>query len=114
MRYHKVIGIDLGTTYSAVSVWDYEKKDIVVIQSAMGENTLPSVVGLDDDKKVIVGRPAQQRRLYDSKNTIIEVKRDMGVYSREPDPQTQDPGKPKTVPFRDRDYLPQSAHRCTL
>lgn len=107
MRYHKVIGIDLGTTYSAVSVWDYEKKEIVVIQSAVGENTLPSVVGLDDDKRVIVGRPAQQRRVFDPKNTIIEIKRDMGVYSREPDPKREYPGEPKKVPFRDRDYLPQ-------
>jgi molecular chaperone DnaK len=107
MRYHKVIGIDLGTTYSAVSVWDYEKKEIVVIQSAVGENTLPSVVGLDDDLKVVVGRPAQQRRLFDPKNTIIEIKREMGVYSREPDPQRQDSGEPRRVRFRDRDYLPQ-------
>jgi molecular chaperone DnaK len=103
MRYHKVIGIDLGTTYSAVSVWDYDKKEVVVIQSAVGENTLPSVVGLDDEKKVVVGRPAQQRRLFDPKNTIIEVKREMGVYL---DPSRQD-GVPKRIRFRDREYLPQ-------
>ncbi len=107
MRYHKVVGIDLGTTYSAVSVWDYDKKEIVVIQSAVGENTLPSVVGLDDENKVVVGRPAQQRRLFDPRNTIIEVKRDMGVYARKPDPQRQDAGEPKRVRFRDREYLPQ-------
>ena len=78
MRYHKVIGIDLGTTYSAVSVWDYDKKEVVVISSAVGENTLPSVVSVDDEGKVIVGRPAQRRRVFDPKNTIIEVKREMG------------------------------------
>lgn len=114
MRYHKVVGIDLGTTYSAVSVWDYEKKEIVVIQSAVGENTLPSVVGLDDDKKVVVGRPAQQRRLFDPKNTIIEVKREMGVFEGTPDPQRQDQAKPKRVRFRDRDYLPQEVSAFIL
>ena len=59
MRYHKVIGIDLGTTYSAVSVWDYDRREVVVVPTAIGEVTLPSVVGLDDDKQVVVGRPAQ-------------------------------------------------------
>jgi molecular chaperone DnaK len=107
MRYHKVVGIDLGTTYSAVSVWDYEKKEVVVIPTAVGENTLPSVVGLDDEKQVIVGRPAQQRRVLDPKNTVIEVKREMGVFEGTPNPQQQDQAKPKRVRFRDHDYLPQ-------
>ena len=107
MRYHKVIGIDLGTTYSAVSVWDYDKKEVVVISSAVGENTLPSVVSVDDEGKVIVGRPAQRRRVFDPKNTIIEVKREMGEFASPPDPSRNDPGIPKRVRFRDRDYLPQ-------
>jgi len=107
MRYHRVIGIDLGTTFSAVSVWDYDRKEIAVIPTAIGEVTLPSVVGLDDEKKVVVGRPAQQRRLFDPLNTIIEIKREMGVYEREPDLARNVPGVPKRVRFRDRDYLPQ-------
>ncbi len=106
MRYHKVVGIDLGTTYSAVSVWDYEKKEVVVIPTAVGTNTLPSVVGLDENNQVIVGAPAQRQRLLDPKNTIIEIKRDMGKYVREP--SAQDPkGEPLTIPFRGRSYLPQ-------
>src|SRR5271157_631176 len=107
MRYHKVLGIDLGTTYSAVSVWDWDKKEVVVIPSAMGETTLPSVVGLDEDKMVIVGKPAQQRRVYDPDNTIIEVKRDMGVFIPRPGAALDDPGTPKRVTFRGRPYLPQ-------
>lgn len=109
MRYHKVVGIDLGTTFSAVSVWDYDRKEIVVIQSAIGEATLPSIVGVAEDpnKTVVVGRPAQRRRLYDPLNTIIEIKREMGVYERPPDPSRNDPGVPERVRFRDRDYLPQ-------
>src|SRR5215472_2620060 len=107
MKYHRVVGIDLGTTYSAVSVWDHDKKEIVVIYSAVGENTLPSVVGLDEDKRVIVGRPAQQRRVFDPQNTIIEVKRDMGVFEGTPDPQRPDQARPKRVRFNSRDCLPQ-------
>jgi molecular chaperone DnaK len=105
VRYHKVIGIDLGTTYSAVSVWDYDKKEVVVIPTAVGENTLPSVVGLDDEQKVIVGAPAQRRRVLDPQNTIIEIKREMGEYSTPP--QANSPGVPKRVHFRGREYLPQ-------
>jgi molecular chaperone DnaK len=105
VRYHKVIGIDLGTTYSAVSVWDYDKKEVVVIPTAVGENTLPSVVGVDDDQKVIVGAPAQRRRVLDPQNTIIEIKREMGEYSTPP--QANQAGIPKRVRFRGRDYLPQ-------
>ena len=114
MRYHKVIGIDLGTTYSAVSVWDYDRKEVVVVPTAIGEVTLPSVVGLDDNRQVIVGRPAQQRRLFDPLNTIIEVKRDMGGYERQPDPSRNDPGLPKKVRFRDREYLPQEVSAFIL
>jgi len=105
MAFHKVIGIDLGTTYSAVSVWD--GKDVVIIPSAQGSNSVPSVVGLDPETKVIVGAPAQANLVSDPANTIIEVKREMGTYEREPDPQTGDPGVPTRKSFRGREYLPQ-------
>jgi molecular chaperone DnaK len=111
MAFHKVIGIDLGTTYSAVSVWDDSKNDgkgdVVVIPSPIGSNTLPSVVGLDPENKVIVGAPAQNNLVMDPGNTVIEVKREMGEYERLPDPIAGDPGVPRKIRFRDRDYLPQ-------
>jgi molecular chaperone DnaK len=111
MAFHKVIGIDLGTTYSAVSVWDYSKNDgkgeVVVIPSTTGSNTVPSVVGLDPEGKVIVGAPAQNNLVMDPANTMIEVKRDMGVYEREPDPATGDSGLPRRMQFRGHAYLPQ-------
>jgi molecular chaperone DnaK len=105
MAFHKVIGIDLGTTYSAVSVWD--GKDVVIIPSAQGANSVPSVVGLDPETKVIVGAPAQANLVSDAANTIIEVKREMGTYDREPNPQRDDPGVPTRKRFRGREYLPQ-------
>lgn len=108
MRYHKVIGIDLGTTYSAVSLWDHEDKKIVVIKNKVTQmSTVPSVVGLDPEGKVIVGSQAQNNLIMDPGNTIIEIKRLMGTYEREPDPARNDPGLPKTVRFRNRNYLPQ-------
>jgi molecular chaperone DnaK len=104
MAFHKVIGIDLGTTYSAVSVWD--GKDAHVIESAFGARTVPSVVGLDPERNVIVGAPAQERLGKDPENTIIEVKREMGTYERKPR-GAGDPGVPRRIRFRGRDYLPQ-------
>lgn len=107
MAFHKVIGIDLGTTYSAVSIWDNDKNDVVVIPSATGSNTIPSVVGLDPEGKVIVGTQAQNNLAMDPENTIIEVKREMGVYESDPNPVNDDPGIPRRMHFRGRDYLPQ-------
>jgi molecular chaperone DnaK len=104
MPFHKVIGIDLGTTYSAVSIWD--GKEVRIIESAFGLNTVPSVVGLDSDGGVIVGTPAQNNLISDPTNTVIEVKRKMGTYETEP-AAPGDPGVPKRIPFRGRDYLPQ-------
>ncbi|MCY1139633.1 Hsp70 family protein [Actinoplanes sp. Pm04-4] len=103
MAFHKVIGIDLGTTYSAVTVWD--GRDTVIIESRMGTRAVPSVVGLDPEGQVIVGTPAQNSMVSNPENTVIEVKRDMGVYARQP--TGSDAGQPKLIPFRGRDYLPQ-------
>ncbi|GAA3275120.1 Hsp70 family protein [Dactylosporangium vinaceum] len=104
MPFHKVIGIDLGTTYSAVSIWD--GRETTVIETPFGTRTVPSVVGLDSEGQVIVGAPAQNNLVLDPENTIIEVKREMGAYEREPR-DADDPGVPRTVRFRGRDYLPQ-------
>ncbi|RJQ75389.1 hypothetical protein D5S17_21095 [Pseudonocardiaceae bacterium YIM PH 21723] len=104
MGYHKVIGIDLGTTYSAVSIFD--GKNTVIIESALGTKTVPSVIGLNPEGQVIVGAPAQNNLASDPGNTVIEVKRDMGVYLAKPTGQ-DDPGEPKRIRFRNREYLPQ-------
>ena len=70
MAFHKVIGIDLGTTYSTVSIWDHDRQEIVVIPSVIGSNTIPSVVGLDLDCNIIVGAPAQNA--FFSQESLIE------------------------------------------
>jgi molecular chaperone DnaK len=108
MRYHRVIGIDLGTAYSAVSVWDTVKQEAVVIKDTVtGLSKIPSVVGLDSHGKVIVGAPAQNNLIIDPGNTVIEVKRWLGTYQREPDLFRNDPGTPKRFRLGGRDYLPQ-------
>lgn len=104
MAFHKVIGIDLGTTYSAVTIWD--GREIVVIESKIGARTVPSVVGLDPDGQVIVGAPAQNSMVINPENTVLEVKRLMGTYEREPH-GPKDLGVPKRLRFRGEDYLPQ-------
>jgi molecular chaperone DnaK len=104
MPFHKVIGIDLGTTYSAVSIWN--GREIQIIESALGARTVPSVVGLDPQGQVIVGTPAQNNLGLDPANTIVEVKREMGVYERESS-GVDDPGEPRYIRFRGQKYLPQ-------
>ncbi len=108
MSYHKVIVIDLGTTYSAVSLWDYVEQKVVVVKDRnTGLSKIPSVVSLDPQGRVIVGAQAQSNLVVDPANTLIEVKRWMGAYEREPDVFRNDMGEPKRLRFREREYLPQ-------
>jgi molecular chaperone DnaK len=69
----KIIGIDLGTTNSAVAVMEGGKPK--VIHSAEGENIIPSVV---DPVKKIVGRVAKRQAVLNPKSTIFSIKRLMG------------------------------------
>ena len=69
----KVIGIDLGTTNSAVAVVEAGKPK--VIHSAEGRNIIPSVV---DPQKHIVGDVAKRQMIVNPKTTIFSVKRLMG------------------------------------
>jgi len=80
-KFHKVIGIDLGTTYSAVAAYDKDKLESKIInnQSDGDKATTPSVVSLDPMlNKVIVGEAAKRNLAIKPENTIIEIKREMG------------------------------------
>jgi molecular chaperone DnaK len=72
---NKIIGIDLGTTNSAVAVM--EGGQPVVIPTAEGRNTFPSIVGFKGSE-VIVGDPAKRQMILNSKQTVNSVKRFMG------------------------------------
>jgi Fe-S protein assembly chaperone HscA len=72
----KVVGIDLGTTNSLVA---YVKDGVpVVIRGRGGDALLPSVVSIDEDQTVFVGREAERRLLTDPGRTVYSVKRFMG------------------------------------
>jgi len=72
----KVIGIDLGTTNSCVSV--IEGKESVVITNAEGGRTTPSVVAFTKEGNRLVGQPAKRQGITNPTNTIYSVKRFMG------------------------------------
>ncbi len=72
----KIIGIDLGTTNSCVSV--IEGGEAVVIPNAEGARTTPSVVAFKKDGERIVGRVAKQQAVSNPDRTISSIKRQMG------------------------------------
>ena len=72
----KVIGIDLGTTNSVVSVM--EGGDPVVIPNAEGGRTTPSVVGFSKDGERLVGQIAKRQAVTNPQNTVFSIKRFMG------------------------------------
>jgi molecular chaperone DnaK len=72
----KVIGIDLGTTYSCVAVTD--QGHAKVLPSRTGQNTTPSVVAITDSGKRLVGHLAKRQAITNPKNTIHGAKRLIG------------------------------------
>ncbi|MDR2205712.1 MAG: molecular chaperone DnaK [Flavobacteriaceae bacterium] len=73
----KIIGIDLGTTNSCVSVM--EGKDPVVIPNAEGKRTTPSIVAFTEDGERKVGDPAKRQAVTNPTKTIYSIKRFMGT-----------------------------------
>ncbi len=72
----KIIGIDLGTTNSCVSV--QEGDQIRIIENAEGTRTTPSIVAYMEDGEVLVGAPAKRQAVTNPANTIFAVKRLIG------------------------------------
>ncbi len=94
----KIIGIDLGTTNSCVSV--IEGGEAVVIPNAEGARTTPSVVAFKKDGERIVGRVAKQQAVSNPDRTISSIKRDMGTA--------------KKVTIDDKGYTPQEISAMIL
>jgi Fe-S protein assembly chaperone HscA len=74
----RVVGIDLGTTYSLIACMDQATGQPRCIPGPYGSTLCPSVVSVDTDGAVIVGEPARRRLLTQSERTIYSVKRLMG------------------------------------
>lgn len=72
----KIIGIDLGTTNSAMAVMQSGKAEIVA--NSEGARTTPSVVAINKNGERLVGQVARRQQVTNSKNTIYEVKRLIG------------------------------------
>ncbi|MDA7503635.1 molecular chaperone DnaK [Planctomicrobium sp.] len=72
----KIIGIDLGTTNSVVSVM--EGGEVKVIANQDGARTTPSVVAFTNNGEVLVGEPAKRQAITNPENTIYSAKRFMG------------------------------------
>ncbi len=72
----KIIGIDLGTTNSCVSVMEGNKPK--VIENSEGDRTTPSIVAFTDDGEILVGQSAKRQAVTNPTNTLFAVKRLIG------------------------------------
>ncbi|WP_319514802.1 molecular chaperone DnaK [uncultured Cohaesibacter sp.] len=78
----KVIGIDLGTTNSCVSIMD--GKEPKVIENAEGARTTPSMIAFTDDGERLAGQPAKRQAVTNPLNTLFAVKRLIGRRYEDP------------------------------
>ena len=115
----KIIGIDLGTTNSCVSV--FEGNEPVVIANSEGKRTTPSVIGFVKDGERKVGDPAKRQAITNPKNTVYSIKRFMGeTYAqsqkeaeRVPFSVVNEGGYPR-VDIDGRKYTPQEISAMVL
>ncbi len=91
------IGIDLGTTYSKAARCMDGRPEIIHLE---GDPTLPSVVGLQNNGKIAIGRTAKRNQARNPQNTVVEVKRQMG--------------KPVTVRLGEKAFTPQEVSAMIL
>ncbi len=88
----KIIGIDLGTTNSAVAVTEGEKP--IIIPNEEGGRTTPSVVAINEKGERLVGQVAKRQRITNPENTVYSIKRFMGRRFKEVTEEI------KQVPFK--------------
>ena len=116
----KIIGIDLGTTNSCVSVM--EGKDPVVIPNAEGKRTTPSIVAFAEDGERKVGDPAKRQAVTNPTKTIYSIKRYMGTHfsqltaedKRVPYELVKGANDSVKVKIDDREYTPQEISAMIL
>jgi len=116
----KIIGIDLGTTNSCVSV--LEGNDPVVIPNSEGRNTTPSIVAFVDGGERKVGDPAKRQAITNPKRTINSIKRFMGEtydqvekeIDRVPYKVVRSDNKTPRVDIDGREYTPQEISAMIL
>src|SRR4051812_48312910 len=77
----KIIGIDLGTTNSVVSVMEGDAPKVLI--NSQGSRLTPSVVGFTDKGEILVGQVAKHQQVTNPKNTVFSIKRFMGRRHKE-------------------------------
>ena len=115
----KIIGIDLGTTNSCVSVM--EGKEPIIIANSEGKRTTPSIVGFVKDGERKIGDPAKRQAVTNPEKTIYSIKRFMGSSFDEIKEETKkvaykvvkEKNSPK-VRIDDRTYSPQEISAAIL
>ena len=116
----KVIGIDLGTTNSCVSVM--EGNEPVVIPNSEGKRTTPSVVAFIKDGERKVGDPAKRQAITNPRNTISSIKRFMGEsydsvkkeMDRVPYEVVKGDNNTAKIKISDRNFTPQEISAIVL
>jgi molecular chaperone DnaK len=116
----KTLGIDLGTTNSAMAV--LEGGEPTVVPNAEGGRTTPSVVGFTKDGQRLVGAPARRQQVTNPQNTVFSIKRFMGrkwdEVSEEmtivPYEVVQGPNGDARVQVADKEYAPQEISAMIL
>jgi molecular chaperone DnaK len=116
----KIIGIDLGTTNSCVSVM--EGNEYVVIPNSEGRRTTPSIVAFLNNGEIKVGDPAKRQAITNPKKTIASIKRFMGRKHSEVDQElkyvayevVKGENDTPRVKIDDKLYTPQEISAMTL
>ncbi|HOU11689.1 MAG TPA: molecular chaperone DnaK [Anaerolineae bacterium] len=120
----KIVGIDLGTTNSAVALM--EAGQVTVIPTAEGGRLCPSVVAFTKNNERLVGVPAKRQAVVNSENTVYSVKRLMGRRADEKEVQITREMVPYTIvagsqndarvqiPVTNKDYTPQEISAMIL
>ena len=116
----KIIGIDLGTTNSCVSVM--EGNEPVVINNSEGKRTTPSIVAFVENGERKVGDPAKRQSITNPRNTVYSIKRFMGntyeedakEIARVPYEVVRGEGGMPQVKIGDRKYTPQEISAMIL
>jgi len=115
----RIIGIDLGTTYSCVAVM--EGGEPVVIANSEGQRTTASVVGFTPKGERVIGQPAKNQMITNPENTIYSIKRFMGRRFAEVGEETKlvpykviDNGQDVRVEAGGKQYSPQEISAFVL
>ncbi len=117
----KIIGIDLGTTNSAMAVMQAGKPEIIA--NAEGGRTTPSVVAINKNNERLVGQLARRQQVTNPKNTIYEVKRLIGRKWSDPEVQRDlkllgydivKSGNGVKVKMNDKEYSPEEISAMIL